>query len=532
MSGMITVRDLGWKYVPLTDGGKDVESLRHIDFDVPSGSFVGVIGPTGAGKSTLCMALAGIIPNLADGTMSGTVVVNGMNTARYSVSQLSQHVGYVQQDPESQLFCASVEDEIAFPLENRGIDPETMDRRIDDMLELVGMTGYRKRVPTSLSGGQMQRVAIAAALAAEPDVLILDEPTAALDPEGKQEVFDALERIRRTRQLTVVMAEQDTEHIARWADQVLFLVNGELVRNGDARMFTRERAMLESAGVEVAADPLPRIVAMPEAAAGEPVIAMEHVTHRYTEGGNASAALDDVSVRIMPGSFVGLIGRNGSGKTTLAKHLNGLLKPDRGTITVDGLDVAKHSVGEMAAHVGFVFQNPDHQIFCSSTREEISFGPTALGLDGGTVFRRVDEMMTLFDLHRYEEVSPATLGYGERRAVALASVLAMRTPILVLDEPTAGLDHRLSQRFLGAIKRLNEQGTTIVMISHDMRAVYRYCSHVLQLQDGHVVQFGPIDKTGSAQHPQADQHERHEPITNTHGLRKISKHHNKTGRKR
>ena len=168
MSGMITVRDLGWKYAPLTDGGKAVESLRHIDFDVPSGSFVGVIGPTGAGKSTLCMALAGIIPNLADGTMSGTVVVNGMNTARYSVSQLSQHVGYVQQDPESQLFCASVEDEIAFPLENRGIDPETMDRRIDDMLELVGMTGYRKRVPTSLSGGQMQRVAIAAALAANP----------------------------------------------------------------------------------------------------------------------------------------------------------------------------------------------------------------------------------------------------------------------------------------------------------------------------------------------------------------------------
>ena len=166
---MITVRDLGWKYAPLTDGGKAVESLRHIDFDVPSGSFVGVIGPTGAGKSTLCMALAGIIPNLADGTMSGTVVVNGMNTARYSVSQLSQHVGYVQQDPESQLFCASVEDEIAFPLENRGIDPETMDRRIDDMLELVGMTGYRKRVPTSLSGGQMQiskvtLVAIAACL--------------------------------------------------------------------------------------------------------------------------------------------------------------------------------------------------------------------------------------------------------------------------------------------------------------------------------------------------------------------------------
>ena len=257
---------------------------------------------------------------------------------------------------------------------------------------------------------------------------------------------------------------------------------------------------------------------------------LDNAAHTYEDG---NIGLDATTLTITPSDRrVAVIGLNGSGKTTLAKHLNGLLKPDRGTITVDGLDVAKHSVGEMAAHVGFVFQNPDHQIFCSSTREEISFGPTALGLDGGTVFRRVDEMMTLFDLHRYEEVSPATLGYGERRAVALASVLAMRTPILVLDEPTAGLDHRLSQRFLGAIKRLNEQGTTIVMISHDMRAVYRYCSHVLQLQDGHVVQFGPIDKTGSAQHPQADQHERHEPITNTHGLRKISKHHNKTGRKR
>ena len=229
---MITVRDLSWQYEPLVDGGKPVDSLKHVSFDIKSGSFVGVIGPTGAGKSTLCMALAGIIPNLADGTMTGLVEVNGMNTSRHSVSALSERIGYVQQDPEAQLFCASVEDEIAFPLENRGIAPDIIDKQIDVMLDLVGMTGYRKRVPTSLSGGQMQRVAIAAALAAEPDVLILDEPTAALDPEGKQEVFDVLERIRQTRSMTVIMAEQDTEHIAYWADQVLFMVNGELVRNG------------------------------------------------------------------------------------------------------------------------------------------------------------------------------------------------------------------------------------------------------------------------------------------------------------
>lgn len=536
---MITVRDLSWQYEPLVDGGKPVDSLKHVSFDIKSGSFVGVIGPTGAGKSTLCMALAGIIPNLADGTMTGLVEVNGMNTSRHSVSALSERIGYVQQDPEAQLFCASVEDEIAFPLENRGIAPDIIDKQIDVMLDLVGMTGYRKRVPTSLSGGQMQRVAIAAALAAEPDVLILDEPTAALDPEGKQEVFDVLERIRQTRSMTVIMAEQDTEHIAYWADQVLFMVNGELVRNGDASLFVREKGLLESSGVQVADDPLPQVKAVQQGKkhkkdkknqperSKDVVISLDHVSYQYERGGNASKALDDVTFDIERGSFIGLIGRNGSGKTTLAKHLNGLIRPTQGTVTVDGLDTSKHSVGEMAAHVGFVFQNPDHQIFCSTTKEEIAFGPAALGLDGATVFKRVDEMLTLFDLHRYEDVSPATLGYGERRAVALSSVLAMRTPILVLDEPTAGLDHRLAARFLGTIEKLNQRGVTIVMISHDMRAVYRYCTHVLELEDGKVVQYGPIDRSEAAQKQSRTirkPRKSNGPVSATHVLLKVTKH--------
>ena len=536
---MITVRDLSWQYEPLVDGGKPVDSLKHVSFDIKSGSFVGVIGPTGAGKSTLCMALAGIIPNLADGTMTGLVEVNGMNTSRHSVSALSERIGYVQQDPEAQLFCASVEDEIAFPLENRGIAPDIIDKQIDVMLDLVGMTGYRKRVPTSLSGGQMQRVAIAAALAAEPDVLILDEPTAALDPEGKQEVFDVLERIRQTRSMTVIMAEQDTEHIAYWADQVLFMVNGELVRNGDASLFVREKGLLESSGVQVADDPLPQVKAVQQGKkhkkdkknqperSKDVVISLDHVSYQYERGGNASKALDDVTFDIERGSFIGLIGRNGSGKTTLAKHLNGLIRPTQGTVTVDGLDASKHSVGEMAAHVGFVFQDPDHQIFCSTAKEEIAFGPTALGLDGATVFKRVDEMLTLFDLHRYEDVSPATLGYGERRAVALSSVLAMRTPILVLDEPTAGLDHRLAARFLGTIEKLNQRGVTIVMISHDMRAVYRYCTHVLELEDGKVVQYGPIDRSEAAQKQSRTirkPRKSNGPVSATHVLLKVTKH--------
>ena len=348
-----------------------------------------------------------------------------------------------------------------------------------------------------------------------------------------------LERIRQTRSMTVIMVEQDTEHIAYWADQVLFMVNGELVRNGDASLFVREKGLLESSGVQVADDPLPQVKAVQQGKkhkkdkknqperSKDVVISLDHVSYQYERGGNASKALDDVTFDIERGSFIGLIGRNGSGKTTLAKHLNGLIRPTQGTVTVDGLDASKHSVGEMAAHVGFVFQNPDHQIFCSTTKEEIAFGPTALGLDGATVFKRVDEMLTLFDLHRYEDVSPATLGYGERRAVALSSVLAMRTPILVLDEPTAGLDHRLAARFLGTIEKLNQRGVTIVMISHDMRAVCRYCTHVLELEDGKVVQYGPIDRSEAAQKQSRTirkPRKSNGPVSATHVLLKVTKH--------
>ena len=202
-----------------------------------------------------------------------------------------------------------------------------------------------------------------------------------------------------------------------------------------------------------------------------------------------------------------------------------MLKPTQGTVTVDGLDVSKHGVGEMAARVGFVFQNPDHQIFCSTIKDEIGFGPTALGLDCATVYKRVEEMMTLFDLHRYEDISPATLGYGERRAVALSSVLAMRTPILVLDEPTAGLDHRLAARFLGAVEKLHQRGVTVIMISHDMRAVYRYCTHVLELKDGKIVQYGPIDRSEETREPQPKtalrKNKAKGPVSATHALPKV-----------
>ncbi|MBT1160959.1 energy-coupling factor ABC transporter ATP-binding protein [Bifidobacterium sp. SO1] len=502
---MIETRDLGWRYAPIVDGGHPITGLESITVAIHAGEFVGIVGPTGAGKSTLCMALAGIIPNLADGQMTGSVTVAGMNVRETTVAELSTRVGYVQQDPESQLFCASVEDEIAFPLENRGMDPALMDERIDDVLRLVGMEDYRTRIPTSLSGGQMQRVAIAAALAAEPDILILDEPTAALDPDGRREVFAALDTIRSRRNLTVVMAEQDTSHFPGRADRILVLDHGRLIEQGDVGLFSKQPELFERLGVALPGGPEPglRIIAddatVPTGPEDDPIIVLDHVTYRYASGGRPDAAsrppaLDDVTCTIPRGAFVGLIGHNGSGKTTLARHLNALLTPASGQVIVDGLDTREHSVGQMAAHVGFVFQNPDHQIFCATTREEIGFGPKALGGTPQQVDAAVDKAMRLFGLDRFADVSPATLGYGDRRAVALASVLAMGTPILVLDEPTAGLDRNLSARFLDTVAALNRNGTTVIMISHDMSAVARYCTHVMRMDDGRLAAYGRLER--------------------------------------
>ena len=512
-------------------------ALDSVSLSFRDNEFVAILGPSGSGKTTMLNVIGGL-----DHFDSGDLLIDGISTKDFHDrdwdAYRNNRIGFVFQS-YNLIPHQTILENVELALTLTGVGHAERRQRAREALEKVGLGEHVNKRPSQLSGGQMQRVAIAAALAAEPDVLILDEPTAALDPEGKQEVFDVLERIRQTRSMTVIMAEQDTEHIAYWADQVLFMVNGELVRNGDASLFVREKGLLESSGVQVADDPLPQVKAVQQGKkhkkdkknqperSKDVVISLDHVSYQYERGGNASKALDDVTFDIERGSFIGLIGRNGSGKTTLAKHLNGLIRPTQGTVTVDGLDASKHSVGEMAAHVGFVFQNPDHQIFCSTTKEEIAFGPTALGLDGATVFKRVDEMLTLFDLHRYEDVSPATLGYGERRAVALSSVLAMRTPILVLDEPTAGLDHRLAARFLGTIEKLNQRGVTIVMISHDMRAVYRYCTHVLELEDGKVVQYGPIDRSEAAQKQSRTirkPRKSNGSVSATHVLLKVTKH--------
>ncbi|MCI1674176.1 MAG: energy-coupling factor ABC transporter ATP-binding protein [Bifidobacterium tibiigranuli] len=596
MTDIIEAHDLSWHYMPLTADGQPVQALDHVSLSVRQGEFLAVTGATGAGKSTLCLALTGLIPSSVDGFMHGQVLVNGDDTNQVAVADIARHVGYVQQEPRAQLFSITVEDEIAFPLENMGVPYDQMDRRITDALNLVSMNEFRKRKPTALSGGQMQRVAIAAALVSEPDVLILDEPTAALDSAGKSEVFAALETIRNQRPITIVMAEQETDWITQFTDRVIVMDEGRIIRQGDPALFADEPELFISNGIELpeacemawklneaehctegvdssgnvddangghayhfatadealralsngglaalggqqveshastvssAQSPLtsPPMPPMPFAStqsvqamqperrnltnqADQPRqqvrtsqqhssrrnspdrqlssgIAISHLSYSYDD----SPALSDVSLSIPSGMFLALLGRNGSGKTTLAKHLNGLLTPTSGSVTVDGLDTSKYPIGVLAQHVGMVFQNPDDQIFCSSVRDEIAFGPKSIGYDAANVQQLTDDVIRQFGLHDLSDAPPATLGYGDRKKVAIASVFAMNSGIIVLDEPTAGLNRAMADQLLGILANLNAQGVTVIIISHDMRAVARICSHAAVLDDGRLLGF-------------------------------------------
>ena len=397
----ILIRDLHYAYPPPLHGSAPVSVLRGINLAIGAGEFVAVLGRVGAGKSTLCMALNGLVPHATGGIFRGAVTVLGRNTKTHPIADLARSVGLVFQDPEMQLTQMRVEDEIAFGPENLGVPSGAIEERVTWALDAVGLAGYRDRSPLLLSGGEKQRVAIAAMLAMRPQVLALDEPTANLDPAGKAAIFNLLARLARERQITIVLATQELERVARYAQRVVVLHDGVVALDDAPAAVFAQAPLLREWGIGVpqlaelaslltqqTGRPY-RFLHMGEAYAqlrGElradnsdlsqesggrgqgsgvrgregPQLAFEQVSFNYPDG---TAALRDVSLAVAAGEFVALLGANGSGKTTLAKHLNGLLKPTSGCVRVHGRDTRPMRVAELARQVGYVFQNPDHQIF-------------------------------------------------------------------------------------------------------------------------------------------------------------------------
>jgi energy-coupling factor transport system ATP-binding protein len=541
----VALEDVSYTY---PDGERP--ALSRISFEVAASEMVGVMGASGAGKSTLAKCLNRIVPEFEGGAFAGVVRIGGRSLDGARVWEVAPQVGMVFQDFEAQLFSTNVAHEVAFAMEQVGMDREEMVRRIRPALEAVGLAGFEHRDPTSLSGGEKQRLAIASVLALRPAIIILDEPTTDLDPEGKAQVF-ALIRSLREQGLSLVVIEHEAE-VLRGADRLVLMREGEIIAEGTPRELMTRIELLEECGVhppdlnrvlalsgiaahaasvdeaealirralprlgassrspDIPSAPASRDAAPREGAAldtsadgaapaddARPLVEVRSVSFNYPDG---PPVLDSIDLRIAPGDFVAIIGQNGSGKTTLAKHLVGLLRPSAGVVMLNGRDRTTMRPAETAAEVGYVFQNPDHQIFAATVEDEVAFGPRNFDLAPGDVERRCDEVLRAVGLENARKLDPFLLGKGERQRLAVASVLALRPRLLILDEPTTGLDYREQRRMMALVTELNRDGIAIVMITHTPWLVAEYARRVVlmrrgrKLYDGGVREFFAYDE--------------------------------------
>src|SRR5215203_2293731 len=521
MEPEVSIEGLGYRY-----RGQQKPALSGVDLAVAEGEFVVVMGPSGAGKSTLCVALNGLIPHFFRGKMEGEVRVRGRSTREGRVGEFAQEVGLVFQDFEAQLFSTNVALEVAFGPENFRVERDEMVRRVESVLGQVRLEGFDGRTPSTLSGGQKQRLAIASVLAIEPRILCLDEPTTDLDPVGKLGIFKIAEDLKDRDDVTLIVVEHETEETLD-ADRIIVLRDGEIVADRPAREVLRDVQLLQESSVMplqvtrffhemgLWQGQLPltppegvaefrrrgwrvnpgrhgRLVdadAKREEGYGEPVIEVEGLTYRYPNG---VVALEGVDLTVRKGEFLAVLGQNGSGKTTLVKHFNGLLEPTEGTVRVGEDETREQGLRQLGQSVGYVFQNPDHQIFADTVADEVAFGPKIRGMEEGEIKERVDEALAAVGLEGRGGEDPFGLTKGERQRVAVASVLSVRPEVLILDEPTTGLDYAEQRSMMDLVRGLNEAGSTIIVVTHTMWVVAEYAHRAVVVRDGKITLSGTV----------------------------------------
>ena len=513
---MIRLDDVSFRY----RAGKE-PALRAITCHIRPGELVGLLGRSGSGRSTLAATLNGTIPHLVRGDLTGRVHIDGEDIRAKRPRDLADRIGFVFQDFEAQLFSTDVSLEVAFGPENLGVDRAEIARRVERCLGLVRLSHLRHKAPAALSGGQKQRLALASILALEPRMLVLDEPTSDLDPAGRRELLDAIRALRQAGDLTLLMIDPETDEMG-WADRLIVLDGGQIAMDGSpaalwnradeldalgvkgftlaalaGRLGLRERwpdaasavDAIRRGGWQAVAGGAERLHAADGARAlGEVLLEVDGLIHRYPDG---TEALGGVSCAIRRGEFVAILGQNGSGKTTLVKHLNGILAPTAGDIRLAGQSLRGQPATVLSRRVGLVFQNPDHQIFAERVWDEVAFGPRLQGLSEADVRRRVEEALDAVGLADLGDADPFILTKGSRQRVAVASTLATKPDVIILDEPTTGLDFRELQGMMALIQRLNAAGHTIVIITHAMDIAAAYARRVVLMQGGRILLDGP-----------------------------------------
>jgi energy-coupling factor transport system ATP-binding protein len=479
--------------------------LHAVDLQIRAGEFALVAGPSGAGKSTLLRTLNGLVPHFSGGRISGRVRVCGHDPVSEGPHGMSPLVGFVQQDPEAQFVVDSVEDELAFAMENQGWTQALMRQRVEEVLRQLGITELRERPISSLSAGQKQRVAIGSALTLQPRVLVLDEPTSQLDPEAAEEVLTTLQGLQRTLGLTVVLAEHRLERVVPYADRLIFVPGeGRAAISGTPRQVLPRMSFappVAQLAMALGWEPLPLTVdearsflgrssrdaaaseASPVRLPGRPAsVEAQRVWYDY-EGIDA---LRGVDLQLRPGELVALTGPNGSGKTTLLKHLVGLLRPSRGRVIVHGLDTGTARMEQLIQHVGYVPQDPSSLLFADSVYQELQFTRQAHGLPPADIQPWLGPLGLTALAERY----PRDLSVGERQRVALAAILVAEPATLLLDEPTRGLDPLEKASLARFLQGRVSRGGAVLMATHDVELVAQCAQRLLVLDDGQIVADG------------------------------------------
>jgi len=473
-------------------------ALRELSLQVAEGQICAVVGRGGAGKSTLCALCAGFIPQFFAGAIRGSAHVDGQDVITTPIAQLTRHVALVTTNPASQISGArfTVFEEVAFGLENIGMPVPEMRSRVEWALGAMGIADLGERSPFALSGGQQQRMVIAAALALKPPVLVLDEPITQLDPHAANNLA-ALLRSLAGQGTTILVAEHRLDWVAELADQVVALDDGQLIAEGTPAVvfgnpLLAERGIRMLRTQRVTPKPSPT-AAVTRAA---PLLTLDSVSYNYPGG---VAALRNVSLAIGAGEQVAMLGRNGAGKSTLARHLNGLLRPESGQVLVAGQDTRRASVASCARHVGLVFQDVRNQLFARTARDELRFGPRNLRYPPAKIEALVDSALDALGLREVADEHPYDLPYAMRRLVAIAAVVAMDSPVLVLDEPTAGLDTSAVERLVQLCQQRAARGTSTIVITHDLDFAYAALDRVILLDAGTIALDAHWDTLDAAQ---------------------------------
>jgi len=454
----VVITDLSFRY-PETLSGRSILALRHLTLTMKRGEFVLITGPSGSGKSTLARCLNGLIPHATEGTMEGTVIIHGMDTKEHDTCEFASHVGMVFQDPGHQLVTGDAESEIVFGLEAKNLSREEIRARLDETVPLLKISHLLGKPISDLSWGERQRVAIASVLAMRPSVLVMDEPFSGIDAGSARDLADLLRDLKRTLEITIIVFEHRTAYLLPLANRIIVMKAGTIVSDRKPG----PRSTMEA--------PSPGRASIPSRDTGKqalplPSLSLRDIRYRYP--GARSAALDGITVDFYPGEITVITGANGSGKTTLLKHCNGLLRPEQGSVLYGTEPLAGKTVAAAARTVGLLNQHADYQLFESTITDELAFGPRNLKKTPEEIRKIIAGVLEQCSLtHIDPKTPPLGLSGGEKQRVALAGILAMETPVIILDEPTFGLDQDLKKTFTAFLRQLSDKNRTVIVATHD-----------------------------------------------------------------